>query len=305
MTDDPFHDDERAAQRLAGVDPGWGGIRPFMIDQHRSLFALLPALFVATAADDGWPLATVLTGEAGFASAPTATELRIAARAAESDPARANIAAGRLVGLLGLDFSTRRRNRANGTIQTADETGFVVVVEESFGNCPKYIRERVVERSAGPGGASKAEIFTDMPRAVRDLIAASDTFFVATAARRELRKGGLDISHRGGWPGFVRIAGNRLSIPDFRGNTYFNTLGNVLGEPRVSLLFVDLREGNVAQLQGRAHVDWTEVGAETPIGAERIWHVDVERGWWRDHALDVRWRDLEMSPATSKTGSWA
>lgn len=304
MSGDPFHDDERAAQRLAGVAPGAGGIRPFMIDQHRDFFARLPALFVATVGNDGWPLAAMLTGEAGFVSAPSATELRIAARAAEGDPVRANIVAGRPVGLLGLDFSTRRRNRANGTIRTADGAGFVVDVAESFGNCPKYIRERVVERRDGEG-ASKVETFTDMPDAVRDLVAASDTFFVATAARRELRKGGLDVSHRGGRPGFVRIVGNRLSIPDFRGNTYFNSLGNILGEPRVGLLFIDFHDGSMVQLQGRGHVDWSETAASAPLGAERVWHVEVEGGWWRQRAVDLVWRDLEMSPATVKTGAWA
>ena len=42
----------------------------------------------------------------------------------------------------------------------------------------------------------------------------------------------MDISHRGGRPGFVRVDGDVLTIPDFRGNRYFNTLSNLLLEQR-------------------------------------------------------------------------
>ena len=61
---------------------------------------------------------------------------------------------------------------------------------------------------------------------------------------------GADISHRGGRPGFVRVDGDVLTIPDFRGNRYFNTLGNLIAEPRASLLFVDFETGDLLQLQG-------------------------------------------------------
>ena len=40
-----FHEDERAAQALAGQRAGRAAIRPFMPDQHRAFFALLPYLF--------------------------------------------------------------------------------------------------------------------------------------------------------------------------------------------------------------------------------------------------------------------
>jgi hypothetical protein len=57
---------------------------------------------------------------------------------------------------------------------------------------------------------------------------------------------GADISHRGGLPGFVRVQGDELTIPDFRGNRYFNTLGNLIAEPRASLLFIDFEKGRSA-----------------------------------------------------------
>src|SRR5215472_16934602 len=69
----------------------------------------------------------------------------------------------------------------------------------------------------------------------RDAIAAADTLFVATSGGAE----GVDISHRGGKPGFVRIDQDTLTIPDFAGNRYFITLGNMLVDPRAALLFPD------------------------------------------------------------------
>ena len=112
-----FHDDERAAQALAGHVLGdIPAIRPFMPDQHRTFFAGLPYLFVGTLDAEGWPIATVATGAPGFIQAPDATHLRIADTPAPDDPAGRHLVAGRPVGLLGIDLSNRRRNRANGTL---------------------------------------------------------------------------------------------------------------------------------------------------------------------------------------------
>ncbi|XLM22644.1 pyridoxamine 5'-phosphate oxidase family protein, partial [Chromobacterium piscinae] len=61
-------------------------------------------------------------------------------------------------------------------------------------------------------------------------------------------------SHRGGKPGFVKIDGDTLTIPDFAGNGYFNTLGNLLRHPRAGLLFIDFSSGDTLQLAGRAEV---------------------------------------------------
>src|ERR1700709_2194293 len=112
----PFHEDEIAAQALAGTGASGAGIRPFMTDQHRRFFPLLDYVFVAAEDARGWPLATILTGSAGFAHAPSPTLLRIDALPSPGDPAEPGIAVGRDVGILGLDLSTRRRNRANGRV---------------------------------------------------------------------------------------------------------------------------------------------------------------------------------------------
>jgi hypothetical protein len=109
---------------------------------------------------------------------------------------------------------------------------------------------------------------------------------------------GADISHRGGWPGFVRVDGDLLTIPDFRGNRYFNTLGNLIAESRASLLFVDFETGDLLQLQGTAQVDWNGVVAQQFAGAERLWRFHVARGWRRKTTSPLRWSFVEYAPTT-------
>lgn len=299
----PFHPDELAAQRLAGGGSGGGAIRDFMPDQHRLFFQLLPYLFAGTVDADGWPMATMVTGRPGFAWSPDPATLRIDALPDASDPAAGNFAPGKEIGLLGIDFSTRRRNRANGEITGADAGGFTVGVRQSFGNCPQYIQGRVAH--FGRIAAADAEPLDGLDDEARKTIARADTFFVATRSRPEAGPAaGPDISHRGGRPGFVAVDGDSLTIPDFRGNRYFNTLGNLLGEPRAGLLFVDFESGDLLQLRGVTEIDWSGDAGRQIDGAERSWRFRAVRGWRRREASPLRWSFVDYSPFTQRTGVW-
>jgi len=94
-----------------------------------------------------------------------------------------------------------------------------------------------------------------------------------------------------------------LTIPDFRGNRYFNTLGNLVAEPRASLLFVDFETGDLLQLQGSAQVDWKAAAVEQIAGAERLWRFHVARGWRRKAASPLRWVFVEYARTTLQTGT--
>ena len=274
MADDgPFHIGERRAQALAGVESGGGGagIRSFMPDQHRLFFGQVPFLVVATLDAAGAPTATLLTGAPGFVQSPDAQTLII--RAESADRAGRRLRPGAPVGLLGIELPTRRRNRANGHVVAAGLRGLTVRVEQSFGNCPQYIHRRAVALAPRIG---PTETFEGLDAAARAQIADADTFFVASSSGAGVDHGGLDVSHRGGPAGFVRVEGDVLTIPDYRGNRYFNTLGNLLLEPRAALLFVDFAAGRVLQLQGKAEVLWRR--GELP-SAERAWRFTVQRGW--------------------------
>jgi uncharacterized protein len=309
MDGSPFNPDELAAQVIAGGGPrGGGGIREFMPEQHRHFFAQLPFLFVSAVDDAGWPLATLLTGRPGFVQSPDPVTLQIAALPDAGDPAAEALAPNRDIGILGIDFSTRRRNRANGRILSRDAAGISVAVNQSFGNCPQYIQQRIVasSRVESPEAVSNpVESFDHLDEAAQAAIERADTFFVASRSRTGNGAAyGADISHRGGRPGFVRIDGDVLTIPDFRGNRYFNTLGNLIAEPRASLLFVDFETGDLLQLQGRAQVEWKAAETEQFAGAERLWRFNTARGWRRKAASPLRWSFVEYARTTLQTGLW-
>ena len=83
------------------------------------------------------------------------------------------------------------------------------------------------------------------------MIARSDTFFIASRFREngdDLRQG-IDVSHRGGLPGFIVVAHETaLLFPDYAGNCMFGTLGNLVVDPRCGLLFIDFETGDMLKL---------------------------------------------------------
>lgn len=303
MSDNPFHEGEREAQRLADVRPSGAAIRDYMPDQHRAFFAQLPLLPVSTVDNTGMPVATILVGPPGFVVSPDPRHLLIAAHPAPDDPAAAHLVVGAPVGILGIDLSTRRRNRANGQLVAADETGLAVAITQSFGNCPQYIQAR--DLTSVPAVARPAEHLASIDAGARNLIRGADTFFVASSAGSSGSVSArVDISHRGGRPGFVRVDHETLTIPDFRGNRYFNTLGNFALDPRAALLFVDFMHGDLLHLAGRVEVVWGGDEVRRFKGAERLWRLHVSHGWRRRDALPLRWSFLNYAPTTEGTGTW-
>lgn len=291
----PFHVGEREAQKRAGLGSAGGAIRDFMPDQHRVFFGLLPFLPVATTDPNGWPVATILTGPRGFISSPDPRTLCITSLPLPSDPANRHLVPGAPVGVLGIDLGTRRRNRANGVITARGARGLDVSVHQSFGNCPQYIHVRDLETaSASP---QDPEMMDRLDEAAQAEIGTADTFFVATcsgAAAGPL--GGADISHRGGPRGFVRIDGKTLLIPDYRGNRYFNTFGNILLNPHVALLFLNFDTGDVLHVQGDAEILWNRTSEPGFDNAERLWKVEIASAWRRRSAFPFRWTPLTREP---------
>ena len=226
LIDCPFHAGERTAQARAGVAPGGAAIRDWMPDQHRAFFLALPLVLAATVDEDGWPVATVLTGQPGFIASPDARTLRIDVVPDRSDPAGAWFAPGARIGLLGIDLATRRRNRVNGTLRDVGPDGLVVSVEQSFGNCPQYIQTRFWQDEGAAAGP--VERLEGLDESARLAIGGADTFFVASSSGGEAgAMGGVDISHRGGRPGFVAVDGDTLVIQSagFNGGTFLDASG--------------------------------------------------------------------------------
>lgn len=270
-----FHEGELAAQRLAGQLAAGHGIRDFMPEQHRSFFEALPFVLAASVDADGAPRAQVLHGAPGFVASPDPLTLELACEPAYEPAYEPALEPGVPIGLLGIDFATRRRNRANGVVRANGDGKLVVAVRESFGNCPKYITLRDV--AAAPRQPLALLAFDGLHEAARALISTADTFFIATGGSAH----GVDISHRGGTPGFVRIDGDTLVVPDFDGNRYFNTLGNLLLDARAALLIIDFTTGDVLTLRGTTQISWRERARE--------WRFCCAGGTLARAALPLRW----------------
>ncbi|PWE28831.1 hypothetical protein DDZ14_18435 [Maritimibacter sp. 55A14] len=289
----PFHAGELEAQARAGAGDvaSWaaGFIRDYLPEQHRDFHTSLPFFVIAAGDAEGRPWVTIVEGRDGFINSPNPCTLTLDTALDAQDPLTATLQEGSDIGGLGIDPATRRRNRLNGFFHRT-ETGFAIAIRQTFGNCPQYIHERNwyrVIRTAPP----VAEHGGELSLAQRARITAADTMFIGTGHRRgdDVPSRGYDASHRGGAPGFVQIVdATHLRIPDYAGNNFFNTIGNLVIEPRIGLLFVDFETGGLLHVSGRAQIDWAPDDALDP-GARRAIEVTVEAVVDRPSALSLRW----------------
>jgi predicted pyridoxine 5'-phosphate oxidase superfamily flavin-nucleotide-binding protein len=283
-------------------------IREYLPDQFRQFFPQLPYIIVGTVDVTGSPWASILVGKPGFLSSPDDPTLQIAAKPLFGDPLTNTFADRIDIGLLGIELHTRRRNRVNGTVTAIDSDRFEVQVGQSFGNCPKYIQTRMFELIEQDSATQQSiHQFQMLGSEERATISTADTFFIATAYQNTSAgiASGVDVSHRGGKPGFVRLDDDcTLTVPDFSGNCQFNTFGNLELNPSAGLLFVDFDRGNLLYLTGTAEVIWEGAQINDYEGAERLFRFHLDRGYRVEGSLPLRWSSPALSPFLARTGSW-
>ncbi|AMP07969.1 pyridoxamine 5'-phosphate oxidase family protein [Collimonas arenae] len=312
---DIFHRGERAAQQRAGVlekmaARGSVAIRTYMPDQHREFFAQLPFIVVGSIDQQRQPWASVLVGQPGFVTSPDPEHLDIRAHTLSADPLSQALEPQATLGLLGIEPHTRRRNRMNGKVEKISGDGFTLKVDQSFGNCPKYIQARrpeLIDTTDRPQPNVWRSHQLDAP--MQHMIGRADTFFIATAFLSadgaSGRKYGVDVSHRGGKPGFVRIDDARtLTVPDFVGNFFFNTIGNLIEHPRAGLLFIDYASGDLLYLAVDAELIWDGPAVAAFQGAQRLLRFHIRQAIRVEASLPLRWGESELSPALAGMGAW-
>jgi uncharacterized protein len=295
-----FHEGERALQEQAGVAErlarlGPQVIRDHMPEQHRRFFALLPFVIVGSIDERVRPAASLLAGPPGFVTSPDERTLRIEALPHADDPLARNLRLDGPLGLLGIQPHTRRRNRANGRVSGRDERGFELDVRQSFGNCPKYIHPREAV-FVGSRALTPARVTRALGPEERALLARADTFFIASAHPKayesRARALGVDVSHRGGPPGFIHfIDDGTFVIPDFSGNNFYNTLGNLALNPAAGLLFIDVASGDVLQIDADAQAAAGVHPLAGPDGTGRIVRFVVREARWSAGASPVQFRE--------------
>ncbi|MEV4612271.1 pyridoxamine 5'-phosphate oxidase family protein [Kitasatospora sp. NPDC049258] len=257
-----YHLGERAVQRRTGMLERADHV-------GRSIGAVIPpvaARFLAErrtlvlgAADRSGRLwATLLGGPAGFLRAADERTLAVAARPGPGDPLAEALERPAEVGTIALDPAGRRRMRVNGRAAPDGRGGLLVAAEQVYANCPKHIHRRSPLDAPAPTAAGAVTAGTALTLPQQLAAATADTFFIATADPA----GTVDASHRGGPPGFLSVLGpDRLSWPEYPGNTMFMTLGNLELNPAAGLLLPDWEGGGALLLTGTARVDWSDPAA--------------------------------------------
>lgn len=245
-----------------------------------------------------WP--TLVVGKAGFARTTDGARVHLdlaATHADFTDPLWENLALNGRISLLAIELATRRRLRINGRIATPlgkrpAQSVLEIVVEQAYPNCPKYIQRRILRVGhtlAEARTARTASVAAALGEAQVGLVATADTCFVASVHPDH----GTDVSHRGGAPGFVAVQSpHLLCIPDYMGNSMFNTLGNIHATGFAGLLFMDFASGRQLQVLGDAEIDWRPRCA----GVQRSWRLHIRHV--RESFLPdgVAWEFIDTSP---------
>jgi len=117
-------------------------------------------------------------------------------------------------------------------------------------------------------------LMSEIPEQFQQRIVNSPFFFLATSNR----EGACDCSFKGGGPGIIRVLDSRqLVFPDFDGNGAFMSIGNILENPQVGLLFIDFSDGGRLRVNGVASIH--EEGQTKKLFPDhpRVIHVAIEQ----------------------------
>ena len=290
--ENPFHEGELKAQKLAGEAQNGESIGAMIGNKIMSgalSFIRAQKMVIISSRDaQGHRWASPLFGKAGFLE-PSGDRkaLSISIDPTENDatdPLLENVKSDSRIGALIIELATRRRLRVNGPAVLVNNA-LTITVEESFGNCPKYITRRELNIQPRNESAKKvpASRGTKLGKAQTSLLMATDILFLATGHPQR----GAEVSHRGGNPGFLQVVdANTLRMPDYSGNSMFSTLGNLLLDPHYGLLIPDFPSGKILQLTGTAKVSWSANDKDHRTGGTNRFvefHVDE----WRESMLSA------------------
>ena len=107
-------------------------------------------------------------------------------------------------------------------------------------------------------------------------IEARDMFFLSTVDQ----KGNPTVSYKGGDPGFVKVVDSKtIAFPFYVGNGMFYSWGNIAGNAKVGMLFIDFSTPNRLRVQGTAKVDMNDPLMMDYVEAQGIVRVSVEGVW--------------------------
>jgi len=162
----------------------------------------------------------------------------------------------------------------------------------------KYIQRRQIVKRNDSEAVYQAQTGQSLNQSQIDIVSKADTFFIGT----NNPKGDMDVSHRGGLPGFIDIVDeSTIKVPDYQGNSMFNTFGNLMVDNRAGLVFWDFENSSLLQLTGVAAIDWNDTDKQNKTnGTGRFWEFYINE--WVQYKLKrhLEWELLDYSKYNPK-----
>ncbi|KAK1070472.1 hypothetical protein LTR12_008735 [Friedmanniomyces endolithicus] len=285
--DMPWHDGEIKMQQLMKVPNLDNPTVPALSPQLANHLKVAPLIAIGTLDKYGRPWTTLWGGEKGLARSlggsvagirtpvtgrydPVVEEL--VGKEANGEVVK-EAGEGRMVSGLTIDLETRKRTKLYGRMiagalssredeitgseETVAEIQLVLKIEQSLGNCPKYLNNKhIVPTFARP------ELISDgphLPQRALDLIAKADLFFLSSSRPDQ----DMDTNHRGGPAGFLRVVSPgseftskpaSLAWPEYSGNRFYQSIGNLLLNPLCGLCVPDFETGDMLYLTGTTQI---------------------------------------------------
>lgn len=281
--DMPWHDGEIAMAKAMKVPEMDNPTVPMLSPQLANHSRVVPLIAIGTLDKQGRPWTTLWGGEKGISQPIAQGILGIRSRVVtQHDPVVEELVGkegngtvvreegvGRMVSGLTIDLETRKRTKLFGRMiagalslredeatdskQSVAEVQLVLKIEQSLGNCPKYLNKKHIEPAM-----SNPELVSDspqLPQRALDLLSKADLFFLSSANHDR----DMDTNHRGGPAGFVRVISNEASgavlcYPEYSGNRLYQTLGNLKVNPALGICVPDFDTGDMLYLTGTTEV---------------------------------------------------
>ncbi|KAJ4349563.1 uncharacterized protein N0V89_008179 [Didymosphaeria variabile] len=140
------------------------------------------------------------------------------------------------------------RERPAGMPEKQNQVQLITKVEQSLGNCPKYLNQYDIQPAMVTSTLiSQSESLSEEAKA---LILKADMFFLTTSVPED-----MDTNHRGGPAGFVRVLSDtEIVYPEYSGNRLYQSLGNLLVNPKIGITFPDYKTGDIVYITGTTDV---------------------------------------------------
>ncbi|KAM5452846.1 hypothetical protein MaudCBS49596_003154 [Microsporum audouinii] len=326
-----WHEGEQKMHQLMHVPHEENPTAAFLSPGAASLAQRCPLLALGTLDKQGRPWSTVWGGQAGFVG-PVAQSIIGIRNIIDGtyDPVAETLlggeltgtivkesSPGRLMSALPIDMENRRRVKLMGRMvagsmeETSEEPGsestnddsigkaaqvqLVMKVDESLGNCPKYINKKhITQATPRPKLISNS---SQLPQGALDLLNRADTLFVASCHAKD----SMDSNIRGGPPGFARVLSNDstgavMVYPEYSGNRLYQTLGNLQTTPLAGYAFPDFELGHILYITGKTEVLVGSDAAQVLPRSNLAVKVTVTAARYVEHGLPFLGEPKEPSP---------